>query len=253
MRNEKFGKQIVFNRRIGVYYALIFLVCLASACLQPPWSLILLWPALSMLLITLGYWIAGPAVFCKVGGKIPLFSKLALAPYLLGQQLYLRSYFNKCRPWDEPVPGLLIGRVLSAKEARLAIQEGVSAVVDMTAEFSESLPFRDLAYLNLQTLDLTAPHPVCLQQGVEFIDREIQSGKVYVHCKIGYSRTAVMAGVYLIHSGRARTVDEAVALLKKARPTLIVRPEAWEALEVFYAGYQDRKDKENKVKQKARS
>jgi protein phosphatase len=237
MRNEKSGKQIVFNRRIGVYYALIFLVCLALACLYPPWSLILLWPALSMLLITLGYWLTGPAVFFKVGGKIPLLSRLVLAPYLLGQQLYLRSYFNKCRPWDEPVSGLLIGRVLSAKEARCAIQEGVSAVVDMTAEFSESPPFCDLAYLNLQTLDLTAPHPACLQQGVEFIEREIQSGKVYVHCKIGYSRTAVMAGAYLIHSGRAWTVDEAVALLRKARPTLIVRPEAREALEVFYAEY----------------
>lgn len=238
---KKQSHLVIFNRRIGLYYALIFLLCLSLSLLQPQWTLFLLWPALSMLLITLGYWVTGPAVFRKASGKIPLLSKLLLAPYLLGQQLYLRSYFNKCRPWDEPVPGLLIGRVLSAKEARLAIQEGVSAVVDMTAEFSESPPFRDLAYLNLQTLDLTAPHPACLQQGVEFIDREIQSGKVYVHCKIGYSRTAVMAGVYLIHSGMARTVDEAVALLKKARPTLIVRPEAREALEVFYAEYVERK------------
>ena len=188
-----------------------------------------------MLLIVSGYWFIGPAVFQKTDGKIAFTSKILLAPYLLGQQLYLHSYYKKCRPWDEPVPGLLIGRKLSAQEARRAVNEGVTAVVDMTAEFSEVLPFRKLAYLNLQTLDLTAPHPAYLQQGVEFISNEIQAGKVYVHCKIGYSRTAAMAGTYLIHSGTVRSVDEAVALLKKARPSLIVRPEAREVLEVFYA------------------
>ncbi len=198
MRSGTKGKQIVFNRRIGGYYALIFTLCLLLSSLQPPWTLILLWPGLSMLMITLGYWITGPAVFRKADGRIPLSSKLLLAPYLLGQQLYLRSYFNKCRPWDEPAPGLLIGRVLNKEEARQAVNDGVSAVVDMTAEFSESAPFREISYLNIQTLDLTAPHPACLRQGVEFISNEIQTGRVYVHCKIGYSRTAVMAGAYLI-------------------------------------------------------
>jgi protein-tyrosine phosphatase len=240
MRN---GQHIVFNRRIGIYYALLFLPCPALSLVQPPCTLIFLWPAMSMLLIVSGYWFIGPAVFQKTDGKISFVSRILLAPYLLGQQLYLRYYFNKCRPWDEPAPNLLIGRLLSAKEARRLVKEGVSAVVDMTVEFSESPPFRELAYLNLQTLDLTAPHPACLQQGVQFIDREIQSGKVYVHCKIGYSRTAAMAGAYLIHSGTARSVDEAVTLLKNARPSLIVRPEARKALEAFYAQYKGKEAK----------
>ncbi|MCI5145133.1 MAG: phosphatase [Candidatus Electrothrix sp. AR3] len=188
------SKQIVFNRRIGIYYTLIFLLCLGMALLQPPWTLLLLWPALSMICIVWGYWVIGPAVFRKNDGKIPLFSKVLLAPYLIGQQLYLGYYFNKCRPWDEPLPHLLIGRLLSTEESQLAIKKGVSAVVDMTAEFSESLPFRKLAYLNLQTLDLTAPHPACLQEGIRFIDKEIQTGKVYIHCKIGYSRSAALVG-----------------------------------------------------------
>ena len=235
MDNEQSKQHIVFNRRIGVYYALILLLCLALSLAQPPWTLIFLWPTMSMLLIVSGYWFLGPAVFQKANGKISFISKILLAPYLLGQQLYLRSYYSKCRPWDELMPSLLIGRLLSAQEARRAINEGVTAVVDMTAEFSEALPFRKLAYLNLQTLDLTAPHPVRLQQGVKFIDREILSGKVYIHCKIGYSRTAAMAGAYLIYSGAVCSVDDAIALLRRVRSSLIVRPEAREALEAFYA------------------
>ncbi|MCW5211816.1 hypothetical protein VU04_02770, partial [Desulfobulbus sp. TB] len=58
-------KQIVFNRRIGVYYSLIFLLCFGLSLLRPLWTLILLWPALAMFMITLGYWLTGPALFRK--------------------------------------------------------------------------------------------------------------------------------------------------------------------------------------------
>ena len=76
-------------------------------------------------------------------------------------------------------------------------------------------------------LDLTAPTPEQIATAVEFIQREQMNGTVYVHCKIGYSRSAAVVGAYLCLSGHAKDADDAVAYMRRIRPALIVRPEAF--------------------------
>jgi protein phosphatase len=56
---------------------------------------------------------------------------------------------------------------------------------------------------------------------------------VYVHCKVGYSRTAAVAGAYLLKSGQAEGVEQAVGMLRQARRGMIIRPEALQSLEEF--------------------
>jgi protein phosphatase len=55
-------------------------------------------------------------------------------------------------------------------------------------------------------------------------------GVVYVHCKVGYSRSAVVVGAYLMKSGAVGSADEAIARLRAVRPSLVIRPEAAAAL-----------------------
>ena len=83
-------------------------------------------------------------------------------------------------------PRLWIGRRLSDGEATEAVRQGVAAVLDLTAEFSEAKPFREVQYLNVPILDLTAPMPEQLKRCLDFI-AENAAGIVYIHCKIGYS------------------------------------------------------------------
>jgi protein-tyrosine phosphatase len=123
--------------------------------------------------------------------------------------------------------------VLTDAEAVEAINAGVTAVLDLTAEFSESQPFRTLRYLNLPILDLTAPTQEQLAAAVEFIKSEPENGIVYVHCKIGYSRSAAAVAAYLLDSGLAVNAEAALAHLRAVRPGIVVRPEAWRAVEVF--------------------
>jgi protein phosphatase len=159
-----------------------------------------------------------------------------LAPALIGQHLSLAYYRRRDRAWDEVAPGLLIGRILTDAEAAAAIAQGVTAVLDLTAEFSETDRFLGIAYHNLPILDLTAPTQEQLRDAAAFIGAAAASGTVYVHCKIGYSRTAAVAGAYLLSSHRAANVEEAVARLREVRPAIIVRAEAMEALYAFARG-----------------
>jgi protein-tyrosine phosphatase len=123
--------------------------------------------------------------------------------------------------------------VLSGKEAAAAVGQGVSAVLDLTAEFSEPAPFRALTYRNIPILDLTAPTVDQLEDMAAFIEEESRKGVVYVHCKIGYSRTAAAAAAYLLRTGTIRTVSEAIEFLRRARPTIVVRSEIVAALNDF--------------------
>ena len=124
---------------------------------------------------------------------------------------------------------------MSEKEAAAAIRQGVTAVLDLTAEFSEPAPFRSVSYKNIPILDLTAPTLVQLEESVAFIEEQSRTGIVYVHCKIGYSRTAAAATAYLLCARTMRTVSEAIDLLRRARPTIVIRPEIAAVLDE-YAG-----------------
>ena len=224
------------NIRIGLYYGLACGIFLALSIYTWPWGSPLLWPACSLGLVTAAYIRTGPRVFRKQGGRLPLSSRTLLAPFLLGQYVSLLYYRRHGRAWDQVLPGVWVGRKLSQVEADHAVGQGITAVLDLTAEFSETGPFLSGNYLNLPVLDLTAPKPTQLEEAAAFIQKHSLQGHVYVHCKIGYSRSAAAVGAYLLNYGHARTPEEAVHLIRQARPSLIVRPEIVGALRRFHMG-----------------
>ncbi len=221
------------NRRIGLYYFLASVAAGVMAALLWPWGSIFLWPAAACLVATAGYFGLGPGIYRKIGGRLTLSTRLLLAPLLIGQALSLRYYRRQCRAWDEATPQVWIGRKLSDREAADAVRKGVTAVLDLTAEFSEAGPFLSTRYLNVPILDLTAPTPEQLQRCVAFVSENAARGVVYVHCKVGYSRSAVVVGAYLMESGTVGSAEEAIARLRAVRPSIVIRPEAAEALRRF--------------------
>jgi protein-tyrosine phosphatase/membrane-associated phospholipid phosphatase len=222
------------NPRIGIYYAGGAVLMAALAFCYVPWTLVLLYPAFSLALIAAGYFFFGAGIYRKEGGKHARTTSIILGPVLLGQRLSLVYYGRRARAWDSVTDHLWIGRQLSSSEARKAQREGVSAVLDLTAEFSEPTAFTDLPYLNVPILDLTAPTAAHFEQAISFIQQLVATGIVYVHCKAGYSRTAAIAGAYLLACGKAGTVEEALAELRRARASLIVRPEVIAALNEYH-------------------
>lgn len=234
--DDRVNRHMTPNRRIAGYYGLGFLSTVWLTLQGWPWSAPLLWPAAALAGVTAGY-LLGVPVYGKREGRLPRITRWLFAPTLLGQQASLWHYRRRCTPYDEAQPGLLMGRLLSPVEAEGLRRQGVTAVLDLTAEFSEHAVLRGLNYRNLPLLDLTAPTPSALHEAVRFIrDQLAAGGKVYVHCKVGYSRTATVVGAYLLTSGQCPTVEAVVATLGRVRPGMVVRPEAVRALSDFAGG-----------------
>lgn len=214
------------NRRVGAMYVAASCACAVLAFAWPWWSLWLLWPALSLALAAASSLRLGPSIYRKTDGRLPLSTRLVLGPLLLGQWLSLRHYARRSRPHDELGERLIIGRRLSDGEAAALVRDaGIVAVVDLTGEFAASRPFLALPYCNVQVADLTAPSDAQLDRAVAFIDEHAPRGRVYVHCKAGYSRTAAVAGAALLSEDAGRSVEEVLALLRAARAGIVIRPE----------------------------
>jgi protein-tyrosine phosphatase len=221
------------NLRIASYYGVSAGAMFLLAWTTWPRGGLLLWPSIALAIVGVAYSGLGPAAYRKGSGLLPASAWLMLGPVLLGQRTSLLFYRRRCHPWNEVAPGLWIGRQLSNREASKAVRLGVRAVLDLTAEFSEAAPFRAMTYHNMRILDLTAPTLDQMSEAVDFIAREIVKGTVYVHCKIGSSRSAAVVGAYLLATRRAGTTEEALECLRTGRPSIIVRPEVVTALFLF--------------------
>jgi protein phosphatase len=201
-----------------------------------PWGLVLVWPAASLAVIAAAYLWFGPHVFHKRGGRLHPVTRIGLGPYLVGGWLTFPHYRRTAPPWVDLTPKLVLGRRLKDAEARAQVERGVRAVLDLTAECEAPPAFRALAYRNIPILDLTIPTPRQFADAVEFIRAHAaDGGKVYLHCKLGRSRSAAVAAAYLIAEGIAKDAEEAVAMVRTARPEVVIGSNAVTALKRYAA------------------
>lgn len=213
------------NPRIGAYYGLGAALLLVWGWWLQPLGAVLLWPAGSLLLLAMANLWLGPGVFRKRQGRLPWLTRVTLWPVLWGQRASLWWYAREGDVWNEVDHHVWVGRLLSDAQARQAIAQGVVATIDLTGEFSEARPLLDLPYLNLPVMDLTCPNADQLERAMAFIEEHQPRGVVYVHCKIGYSRSASVAGAWLLRKDPTLDVAGVVRQLKSARPTIRIRPE----------------------------
>jgi membrane-associated phospholipid phosphatase len=199
-------------------YATGALALLVAAGVMGAWGYVLLWPALSLALVALAYATGNPDVFRKrADGRIPASTWAVHAPYLLGHRLAWWVQRRNRPATSRVTKGLIIGRVLTGRElAALA----PSAVVDLTAEFGATPPV-SVRYVPLPILDHTLPDLDALALAVQAVRAAGRSGPVYVHCALGYARSALVAAACLIASEPGVTMREAVGRVRSARPGVV--------------------------------
>lgn len=212
-------------------YGLGSIACFALAFLIQGTAWVLLWPSIALLFITLGYLGAGASVFQKTpDGKISPSATILLLPYrLIAWGTY--HYFAKhCRQ-----PSIVNQHIVLGGRPLYPLQ--TAAVLDMTCEWPRNSYSKGLKYCSQPQIDLLPLSAEDIEQSVHTMDDLAQHGAVYIHCKLGYSRSATVAVAWLVHHGDAQTIDKAVEMVEHARPQVILNPATKEQLNNWFARY----------------
>lgn len=185
----------------------------------------LFWPAVALALVALNYLLFGASGFQKhANGRLSPAATALLAPYLLGAWINSRLWTLRQPAPSQVVEGIDLGRLPAASDL-----DGYVALVDLCAELP--LLHTPQHYCSLPSLDLVAPQALTCQRAAEAIERLRQKGPLLVCCALGYSRSATAVAAWLLHSGRCQSVESAVALIRQARPQIVLGPQHLAALQ----------------------
>jgi len=223
-----------WRRKLALAYALGAALGLTLAAWAGGWAWLLLWPGAALVLVATAYAGLGAAVFQKnADGQLNWAARWLLAPYQAGAWLSSRWFTRHGPPSAEVVPGLWLGRAPGRADWQ---HLPAGAVLDLTAEFSLGRAARARPHRAVPLLDLAAPTPAELAGAVAALDALWPHAPVLVHCALGYSRSAVVVAAWLLHRGRAASPAEAEALVRAARPGVVLGPAHRRALALWMEG-----------------
>ncbi|WP_249119688.1 MULTISPECIES: phosphatase PAP2/dual specificity phosphatase family protein [unclassified Bradyrhizobium] len=213
------------RRRLAIHYAAGALVFAGAALLTGGAGWWLFWPALALAFVAANYAVFGAAGFQKgADGRMSLAVRLLLAPYLAGAWINSRIW-TRNEPTQAAVDdGVAIGRMPSRGDSRT-----FASIVDLSAEMP-ALRAHD-GWHAYPALDLVAPPPSTLREAAAMIERTRASGAVLVCCALGYSRSASAVAVWLLVTGRASSIQDAVERVRRVRPRIVLGADALQAIE----------------------
>jgi protein-tyrosine phosphatase len=191
-------------------------VLVASGALLGSWWLALLWPGAACCVVATAYMTRSHGIFGKnSGGGLSKVRVVIFLPYLLGAwaSWRFRVWLWQETPYHEILPNLFLGRRVGSAEE---LPPDVRLVVDMTAEFAEPASVRKgRQYRCLPTLDGAPPDCDALLELVELLAGF--EDRVYVHCAVGYGRSATVVCAVLIARGLAATPGKALHEVRRLR------------------------------------
>jgi hypothetical protein len=180
----------------------------AAFAWQGPWW-IALWPAFALSMVACAYWTGDPAWLSKHNGRIAFW----MWPYTVCAWINSRCWTLGQAPWHLLLDGVWIGRAPAAAS-------GFATIIDLTAE----MPVR--AHHHIPILDLTVPNADQTRQAVAAVIHAERP--TLICCALGYSRGATIAAAWLVAAGHAASAEAAVAMVRQARPQVVLRKESVE-------------------------
>jgi len=215
--------------RLAAFYFAGAIIAVAGATTLGGAALWLLWPALSLAMVALVYAAIGANGFQKrADGRLSLAVGWLLAPYLAGAFVNSRWWTRLFPAPSHVADAVWIGRTPTRRE--LAVSP-FAALVDLTAELPLTPCGRTLAIFPV--LDLTAPSRETLSEAAAAIERLRGEGPVLVCCALGYSRSACATAAWLLATGRATTVADALDTIRAARASVVLHADHAMALRAF--------------------
>lgn len=191
----------------------------------------LIWPAVAVLGVALNYLVFDADGFQKrADGRLSPAVRWMLAPYLAAAWVNSRGWTRRHPQPDRVTDDVWLGRIPTSKELK---KSPFSGVLDLCAELS--LDSTGIAYRSVPVLDLTVPTVGQCMEAAQAIENLRPHGPVLVCCALGYSRSATAVAAWLLHSGRAASVDDAIGQVQRARPGVVLQPAHRRTLEQLAA------------------
>jgi protein-tyrosine phosphatase/membrane-associated phospholipid phosphatase len=213
------------RRVLGIRYAAGALAFIAAASLAGKAGWWLYWPAIALALVAANYAVFGAAGFQKgADGRMSLAARVLLAPYLAGAWINSRAWTRNEPAQAVVADGVAIGRIPSKGDSA-----AFASIVDLSAELP--LLHGHDGWRAFPALDLVAPPPSTLREAAATIERARENGAVLVCCALGYSRSACAVAAWLLITGRASSLQDAVARVRQVRPRIVLGEDALSAIE----------------------
>ncbi len=191
--------------------------------------LLALWLGLDFLTLGIAHAAGAHGLFGKrANGSLPLWSWFIFFPLLIYTSgvWHLIRLFSREPSQTTITDGLVVGRRLLSSE----VEHTVDHYIDLTAEFAEPRKIRKSScYRSFPILDGAAPSPEALAEAVD----RFGPGKIFIHCAQGHGRTGLFALAVLLKSAKARTLDEGLRMLQKARPGIRLNRAQRRCIEAF--------------------
>ncbi|MFB2978443.1 dual specificity protein phosphatase family protein [Microseira sp. BLCC-F43] len=221
-------------------YALTFLI-FGILSIIFGWNLVIfrwlfLWTGVSFIIVGSAYGGIGSKVFGKKSnGTLNKWCLFLLLPYLLLTRIiwHIQRSISKEDCCNEIAPGIWLGRRAFVNE----LPNNISLIIDLTAEFSEPPNvISGKTYICLPTLDTSVPPDRVFQKLIHTICS--WNGNVYIHCALGYGRSATVAAGVLLAKGLVDNLNQAEKLLLTARPQIKFSPAQKNMLKKFQLSLQ---------------
>lgn len=191
--------------------------------------LLLLWPAISVFVVSLGYFWGSALLFGKrPNGSRALAASIVLLPYTVVALVVWRiqSMVLREAAWQVVNDRLIVARRLLAHE----MPDNVDMVLDLTSEFRDPATIRTQAgYRCLPVLDGGS---ISAEELIPAL-RELapsEGKRVLIHCANGHGRTGMTSAAWLLLHGDARSAEEAVAMVQAVRPGVKLKAGQWEVV-----------------------
>jgi len=211
------------HRVMAGRYALAAVILTLGALPGGIWTL-LLWPALSLALVSTAYGTGRRGFLKATGDGLPISTWLLFWPWLLGMRLNARLRGRRLGGAAELTPGVWFGPHPSVTgEIPRAVH---LTLVSLAPELGPT-PGEEVETVTIPALDLVTLAPETLREALDAVHLARERGIVYIHCALGLGRSAQVAAAWL--EGRGMAPDAARERVRTLRPG---------ALPAFLAGEQ---------------
>lgn len=181
-------------------------------------ALWLLWGTVALAVVALNYLGFGVHGFqVDSQGRISWPARVLLAPYRLGAWLNARWWTRRLAQADEVWPGVWLGRLPDSTQPRRQLVSLCAELQARDPQVTRCVP----------ALDLVVPRPQLLRRAAAAIEAQHRAGQpVLVGCGLGFSRSAAAMLCWLLRSGRATSLEQALEQVRRARPRIVLNA-AW--------------------------